>query len=201
LIYSNPGVENNSTALRSLVGGIQSHQRLHTGYIPKSRELNLARRSHSSFYNSKNANANKAVADLASQYRHNERLSETPSRQGARNSRSTTRLTAARLQDKKSIGLRQDVKSDRFNEVDKNSFKNSTTLSRANLANLEKHSAAKSFSGNAVKVESVHPSTASKRSRVTIRSEVRQGNPARTDLNAVSLTAEDHRKKILSVVN
>jgi hypothetical protein len=61
---------------------------------------------------------------------------------GPQNSRSTARLTAARLEDTKSNGLRQDVKSDRFNEIDKRSIKNSTTLSRANLANLEKNSIA-----------------------------------------------------------
>jgi hypothetical protein len=66
LIFANPGVENNSTTLKSLVGGIQSRQRLQTGYIPKSKELNQARRSHSYFYNSKNINSNKAVAEIAS---------------------------------------------------------------------------------------------------------------------------------------
>ena len=82
------------------------------------------------------------MGEIASQYRHNERLSETPSQLGARNSRSSAKLTAARLEDTKSNGLRQDVKSDRFNELDKHSFKNSTTLSRANLAALDKPSAA-----------------------------------------------------------
>ncbi len=93
---------------------------------------------------------------MASQYRHNERLSETLSRQGARNSRSIAKLTAARLEDTKSNGLRQDVKSDRFNEVDKHSFKNSTTLSRANLATLEKPTAALSTAGKSLKSASVH---------------------------------------------
>ncbi len=123
------------------------------------------------------------------------------SRLGARNSRSTIRLTAARLEDTKSNGLKQDVKSDRFNEVEKHSFKNSTTLSRANLATLEKHSVAQSHNVKSVKAASVHPSQVSKRSRITIRSETKHGILARTEQPAVILTAEEHRKKILSVVN
>jgi len=68
-------------------------------------------------------------------------LVDTPNRlSGARNSRSSARLTAARLEDTKSNGLKQDVRSERFNELDKNSIKNSTTLSRANLAALDKKS-------------------------------------------------------------
>jgi len=51
LIFSNPGVDNNSTALKSLVGGIQARQRLYTGYMPKSRDMHQGRRSHSSFLN------------------------------------------------------------------------------------------------------------------------------------------------------
>ena len=75
-------------------------------------------------------------------YKHNERLNETPSRFGGRSSHSTAKLTAARLEDNKQNGSRFDKKSERFNEVDGNSLKNSTTLSKANLATFEKNSAA-----------------------------------------------------------
>jgi hypothetical protein len=75
-------------------------------------------------------------------YKHNERLNETPSRFGARSSHSTAKLTAARLEDNKQNGSRLDKRSERFNEVDVNSLKHSTTLSRANLATFEKNSVA-----------------------------------------------------------
>jgi len=99
LLYSNPGADNNSTALRSLVGGIQQNYRLQTGYVPKSRELNQLRRSHTNFYKSRIHTPNKIINDIASQYRHNERLSETASGFGAKHSRSTNRLTTARIED------------------------------------------------------------------------------------------------------
>jgi len=57
-----------------------------------------------------------------------------------RNSKSSARLTAARLEDAKSNGLKTEFKSERFNEIEKGSHRNSVTLSRANLAVLDKNS-------------------------------------------------------------
>jgi len=107
-------------------------------------------------------------------YKHNERLNETPSRFGARSSHSTAKLTAARLEDNKQNGSRFDKKSERFNEVGGNSVKNSTTLSRANLATFEKNSVVGSQK-LANKNPSIHLSQASKKSRITIRSDMRLG--------------------------